>query len=484
VTTSEANSAEVMASLPQPTNLTGAALLTASKLTRLGLRLVFLLAAGRVLGPRLFGIYVLVLAVSQMTAVAAGSGFVDYLTRETAKDERLGWRAGIQLMLLQAGYAIPLGLAAFGLLRLLGYREAVLAAAALMLLTMIPRAASECVQGVLRGLRRYGSFLALDLSAGLVLLGGGCWMLARGGSLRFVVATELAAAVSAGLLGLGLIAAIGRPQRGRLRWRALMRKTLVFNIYPLTISLYDRVDILLLSKLAGDYATGIYGMAYRALSTLQLIPYGVLYSLLPSVARDHWGSSERESLEGAMGLLLNVAFAAILATIAFAGPAVNLLLGPGYAESVPAVEILIWALIPMYLNFAFNTGLLATGNEKVFISTSSFCLGINFAANLLLIPLFSWRAAAALTIVTELALLAQNTYWIRRAIGVVPIPFNAVRTTLIFLGLLAALLVGSQFASPLLVGGGCLLLFLAYFYREGASAQYVAGLRAERARAS
>lgn len=452
----------------------GAALLAASKLARLGLRLVYMVAAARALGPSRFGIYVLLLAVLGMAVVAGGSGFGDYLTREAAKDARLGWRVGIQLAFLRAGYVAPLSLVVLVALWLLGYPVVVLAATAVMFTTLLPRAVSECVQGVLRGVCRYWTYLAIDVSAGLVLVCGGCWLLARGGGLAFVVATELAAATIAGLLALTSALVFGEAERAWVRWRDLVRKTFVFNFYPFATSLYDRIDIVLLSKLAGNLATGIYGMAYRALNALQLVPYGVLFSILPSLSRDSWGPPEKERLQRAMGLLLSVGYVAVLGTVAFASPLVDLLLGPRYAGSVLALEILIWAVIPRNLNFALNTGLLGTGRERVFAFTSSACLAINLAANLVLIPLFSWRGAAAATIITEMALLIQNVYWIRKAIGAIPIPSHVIQSTLAFLGLLAVLIVCGRFAPPTLVGSVCVALFLAYLYHARALGQFAA----------
>jgi O-antigen/teichoic acid export membrane protein len=450
-----------------------AALLTASRFARLGLRLIFMLAAARVLGPGRFGVYVLVLAVLEMVAVAGGSGFIDYLTRETAKDEGLGWRAAMQLTLLRTVYAVPLGAAALGALWLLGYSPAVLGAGAVMFATLIPRAASECVQGVLRGVCRFGSFLAIDVTVGLMLVLGGCWLLVRGGGLGFVMGTELAAAAAAGLLALVLMAVHGNTQRERLAWRGLVRKTLVFNFYPFVTTGYDRIDVVMLSKLAGDVATGIYGMAYRILSALRLIPYGILFSILPSLTRDTWGPAEKERLERAMGLLLSIGYASVLCTVAFAGPAFGLLLGPRYAGSVVALEILAWTLIPANLNFALNTGLLAVGYERAFAYTSSCCLVLNLCANTVLIPLFSWKGAAAATILTDLSSLLLNVYWLRKATGLVPVPVNSLRTSLTFLGLLAALLVGGRFAPSSLVGTFCLLMFFTYLFRTGALRQFV-----------
>jgi O-antigen/teichoic acid export membrane protein len=483
VTVSEANIEVIPNASARAPKFRDAALLTVSQFARLGLRVIFMLAAARALGPDRFGVYVLVLAVLEMSAVAGGSGFGDYLTREAAKDARLGWRAGIQLVLLRAVYAIPLALVALGVLWLLGYPGAVLETVSVMFATLIPRAVSESVQGVLRGVCRYGSFLAIDVTVGIALAAGGGWLLVRGGGLGFVVGTELAASSTAALLALALMVLTGKPQPAWITWRGLVRKTLVFNYYPLATTMYDRIDIVLLSKLAGDFATGIYGVAYRAMGALQLIPYGVLFSILPSITRETWGPSERERLERAMGLLLGVGYLAVLGTVAFAGSAMGLLLGPRYAGSVVAIEILIWAVIPRNLNFGLNTGLLATGRERVFAYTSSACLIVNLAANLVLIPLFSWRGAAAATIITEGTLLFQNVYWVRKTVGLVPMPSHALQTTAAFLGLLAVLMVGGRFTSPLLVGSGCLLLFLVYLYQAQALGQFAATWSSGRGRA-
>src|SRR4029077_11389955 len=114
-----------------------------------------------------------------------------------------------------------------------------------------------------------------------------------------------------------------------------------------------------LSKLAGDYATGIYTVSYRAMNTVQIIPYGVLFSLLPSLSRDSWARASQRQLERALGLLVSVALAAALTTMAFASPATLLLLGPKYLESASALKVLIWAEVLMCINYGLNIALLA-----------------------------------------------------------------------------------------------------------------------------
>ena len=91
----------------------------------------------------------------EFLAVASGSGYADYLTREAARDARVGWGLASQLVLLRIAIAIPVAAIEIGILALLRFAHPVLAGTAWMALTLAPRSFSEAVQGVLRGIRQY-----------------------------------------------------------------------------------------------------------------------------------------------------------------------------------------------------------------------------------------------------------------------------------------------------------------------------------------
>jgi O-antigen/teichoic acid export membrane protein len=461
----------------QAPKISQAVLLTSAQLARVLSRMFFVLAAARALGPAQFGVYTLILAVVEIAAVVSGIGYGDYLTREAARDQRLGWGLGEQLTGLRIAYAVPLAGITLGLLWLFGYPRLVLVATAWMSLTLLPRSLTESVQGILRGLGKCWEYVALDLALGFVLLLGAGMVLARGGGVLTVVATELAAAAVAGAAAFGLTVGLRTKERIRLKWSALFKKSFVFNIYPFVINLYDRIDVLLLSKLGGDYATGIYGAAYRPIGSMQLLPYGVLYSLLPALARGDWRGPERQRLERAMGLLLSAAFVLVLSTMVFADNLVPLILGARFAEAASALKILIWAVILRYLNYALSIGLLAARRERVFIVSSSVCLAVNLSGNLIFIPMFSWRAAAALTIVTELVVLTMNLYWLRQVTGTTLKPIGWARISGVFAGLLVAALAGAKVFPLPVVGTVCLLMFLMYLYRAGMVGEFAAAWR-------
>ena len=100
---------------------------------------------------------------------------------------------------------------------------------------------------------------------------------------------------------------------------------------------------------------------------------------------------------GQSGAETTLAFSMILGTMLLADPAVRFMLGPGYQGSVAVFKILAWATVPSFLNYALNIFLLARNREWVFLRTASVCTVVNVAANLLLIPRYSYIAAAAVT---------------------------------------------------------------------------------------
>ena len=442
-------------------------LLTGSQAVKWSLRLVFVLIVARTLGPDRFGVYALLFAMVEFLAVASGSGYADYLTREASRDARVGWGLPFQLILLRIAIAIPIAAIEIGILTLLRYAHPVLVGTAWMALTLAPRSLSEAVQGVLRGIRRYAGYLVIEVVLGGSLVVGAGILLLRQGSLSWVIATEISASVAASLAALAFALKYKTRETVSLKGSHLVKTSAVFNAYSFIGSLYDRFDVVLLSKLAGDYATGIYSVAYRALGMTQILAYGVLYSLLPVLSRSAGGAEERRRLERAMGFLLSTAFAVVLATVVFAGPAVRLLLGERYAESASALKVLIWAVMLRYVNWALNITLLAAGREKVLVVTSLVCLAGNFIGNLVFIPMYSWRAAAVITIATELVLLVQNLHWVRRALGRVALPWGMARSSGVFTVLLGVALAGRYWGSPLVVGTMCLLIFAAYLYGSG-----------------
>lgn len=445
--------------------LAGATSLSSSQVVRRVFRTLFLLLAARVLGPEVFGLYVLLLTVTEILALVSGAGFGDYLIREVAKAPKLAYQLLFRIAQLRLVYLLFLAAIVIPGLSLLRYSPYVLANAALLSLTLLPRTIVESSQGIIRAMQRFSLILWIELLQGTILLGAGGLLLMRGWGLRGVIWADIAS--------ISLGAALALPMALRLSpdrvqdesgWRQRIRETFAFNLYPLIVNTYDRVDVVLLSKLVGNAAVGIYSLPYRAYAALSILPYGIMGTLLPSLAKSAWDHDERERCGVTMQLLYAVALFLILGAMLLADAAVRFALGPGYQGSAAVLKILAWATIPTFLNYALNAFLLAKNQERVFLRTALVCTVVNVTANLLLIPRYSYIAAAGVTILTELVLLSQNVTLVRKALGYVPMPKQALRNSLVFAATLIVAHESARFLPALGVAAGALAIFAVYLH--------------------
>jgi O-antigen/teichoic acid export membrane protein len=90
----------------------------------------------------------------------------------------------------------------------------------------------------------------------------------------------------------------------------------------------------------------------------------------------------------------------------------------GGAEFLPdgaiALRIVIWSIPVGWINSVTNYTLIALGLERV--QVRAFIAGVlfNLVANLILLPLYSYRAAAVTTILSEVVLLAIFNVYLQR----------------------------------------------------------------------
>ncbi len=154
-----------------------------------------------------------------------------------------------------------------------------------------------------------------------------------------------------------------------------------------------------------DAATGIYAAGYRVVS-LGFVPLmALLRAQDQRFFRQGAGGSAASHRAGlAMsrhGLVATVPVAVALWLLA---PYFDLLLGDDWSEAGDVIRVL--ALLPVIkgFQFAFGNALTAAGNQTARLWLTAAAAGGNFIGNLLLIPRFSWKAAAGTTMVAELGL--------------------------------------------------------------------------------
>lgn len=437
----------------------------AARIARGGFRLAVLLFAARVLTPQEYGTYGLLFTVNETLMFLSGGGFLEYVTRESARYPQLAFARARQVTQLRFAYVTALVLVGWLVMRALAYPQRVLITSLVFSLCLYPRGILDTTKGLLRGAHRFTQVLLVELMEGGVLLIAAVLLLKGGGRLWSLIVAELLAACCGAALSWLLVRGSFKDQeKASLGWREIVRRTFAFNVYSVIVDVYDRVDVIILSKLSGDVAVAMYVIPYRILPLLQVVPYGLMSVALVVLSKHSVTASKNNNSEGMLGVLYAAALLFVLLVTPLADFGVHLLLGPSYAASASILKVLIWAAVPQFMNLALNTILLANHREKWFMMTASVCMVVNISVNIILVPKYSYMAAAGVTILTELVLLVQNVVLVRKAIGYIPRPHRFMATSVTFAVLFAGSIMASRVVPSILVAAVAGTVFFLLLY--------------------
>jgi O-antigen/teichoic acid export membrane protein len=156
---------------------------------------------------------------------------------------------------------------------------------------------------------------------------------------------------------------------------------------------------------------------------LLIIPQYFTQAIFPLMSR--YAHSARDSLMRAyvlsLRLLIMIALP-ISVGIFFVAEGLIMLLGG--AEYLPdsriALQIIIWFLPFSFVNSVTQYVLIAIDQQRFL--TKAFLIGatFNIVANLIVIPVYSYKGAAVVTILSEIVLLAPFYYAVRKHLGPLP----------------------------------------------------------------
>lgn len=254
---------------------------------------------------------------------------------------------------------------------------------------------------------------------------------------------------------------------GLLRWMFFESYPLMFN--NLLANLFFRIDVFLLQPLKGDLILGYYSTAYKFINALNFIPSSFTLAIFPQLSRYSTNSKDamRRALIVAIKLLVWLAIPLTIGIFFLSNELIFIFGGVQYLpDSAIALRWLVWFLPFSYINSVLHYVLIAL-NQQRFL-TKAFLVGLifNVIANLIAIPLLSYRGAALVTVLSEFALLIPFYYSLRQHLGGFPLvdvfwrPVAAgVAMAFAFFFLLPqfGIVLGSVFASLVYIG---LLLLL------------------------
>jgi len=382
----------------------------------------------RYLGQVGFGYYTSALAFIQFFAVLIDFGLqmtTAQLLGKPDQDEAKIFNAIFTFRIISA--IVCLG-ASVGLVWLMPYPYIVKVGASIVSLSFLAITLQSVLISIFQKHLSLAKVAAAEVWGRVVLLLG--TIIATTGALALeqglivmIIATVLGNVVSFGLLYFSA----GRYIKIRLTWDPATLRQIWPIAWPVAVTIamtlvYFRADTIILSLTRSAEEVGIYGATYRVLDIIIQLPYLFLGLLLPLMSqffitrRDMFA----QTVQHAFNFLMIIVLPLIGGTL-MVGPALmTLVAGEEFRQSGEVLKVLIIAGGLIYLGALFGYAIVAAELQKKMIKYYSINALISFFLYITLIPIYSYWAAAWLTVLTEL-MIVLSSYWVlRRHAGVSP----------------------------------------------------------------
>lgn len=192
------------------------------------------------------------------------------------------------------------------------------------------------------------------------------------------------------------------------------------NMISSMIYLYS--DTTMLGILASDAAVGYYTVSSKIYSLLKQVINAVSNVLTPRLSHDFENKAKKNmtnNINSVLGALLVVVIPITMGMLCMGREIILLIAGKEYLEAYPALSILSVTLIfSTYACIFVSVIMLAQRKDKEILIASGISAAVNILLNLILIPQYSYNAAAFTTFISECLMLAMGIYYTRHTIKV------------------------------------------------------------------
>lgn len=379
---------------------------------------VTFVAITRGLGPEAFGDFTAAGAFLFLPVVLADVGLSSAVLREISADpERTepAMRASLPLRALISAAAI---LAAVGVGLALPFTDqtktAILISSVGAFLTLMTLALLPVLQAHLKMQWAVGATVAGRLATLGLTLGA----LGVGLGFKSVVAAQSIGLAVTFLLTLLAVAAQVRltPVLDTRYWRALFSRSLVLGLAIALSLIYFRVDAVLLALLRSPEEVGLYGAAYKFIELAVLVPGAAATSVFPPLARFVAAKDPRAQplVQKAVDVLLATSVPLTVLMLAFPEEIIVLTAGEEFEDAAIALRLLAPYLIFAFVNTVLWRVLIATERDRALLGVSGAVLAFNVIANLIFIPLYGYKAAAVVSVISEALITIPIALAVRR----------------------------------------------------------------------
>ena len=390
----------------------------------LGIKILELLVSvviARYLAPKGYGLLSFAVAFGTLFSILPASGISTLVTRDLARDSSELNRylsVGLALkVLLSILTLITIALAGWWLK--FGFEKWLVVILGSLLVLM--EKFLGFTSSFFGSQQKMGMVAALNLAMRLAWMGSALTVIFLKGGLVAILTTRIL--VSCFVIGFSL--RMIHVRLGKFLWSfdwssalRMFKASLPFALFQVSVMIYVKIDVVMLSLIRGDTMTGWYAVAQRCRSAMGFIPGSVADAALPAMSKFSRASPKKlvDTIHHSCKYLWIISLPLAILISLLARDIVTFLYGDAFGQSVPALSVVIWTMTLSFVNNVFTTTLYAINWERKAGWAVAFGALFNIVTNLMAIPIWGHVGAATTTVLSEAAVFILQWRLVTKAL--------------------------------------------------------------------
>ncbi len=364
----------------------------------------------RALGPADLGKFYFAISVTSIFSIFIDFGLGNVVTREIAKfpdkaKSILGSTIAVKLPM-----ALLTALAIFGWALAWGYDPLTKQLIYISSIVIVLDSFTGIFYAVIRGFHNLKFESLSSILFQLIILVLSLIVIKNQGSIQWLMLTMVAASLFNFVYSLVIVKGVWKLSTKPLWDKQIIKKlfaiALPFGVYVIVQRFYTFFDSVLLFKLAGDRAVGLYQVPFKIIIALQFLPSALVASLYPALS-SYWHKNKEKLIlifEQAIIYCLIIAIPVSFGAIAMADKII-LLFKEGFAETGLLLKVSMLAVPFMFLGFPVGSLLNACDKQKRNTINMAITALVSAGLNIILIPRLGVLGACVTTLITSILML-------------------------------------------------------------------------------
>jgi O-antigen/teichoic acid export membrane protein len=366
--------------------------------------------SARYLGPENYGILSLALALTGIFGILVDLGLSNLIVREISRDKSLSNKYLTNTSIMKFFLGLMTIVLIIITLKIVGYPPEVSNVIYIITASVIISSFSAIFNSIFQAHEKMEYLAIATILNSLLMFVGVIFAISKGYTI-FIFA-YLYFVISLIILFYNLIIYNWKFPSLKMEinfgfWKPTFKEALPFGLSGFFVTIYYWIDSVMLSLMVNNEVVGWYNAAYRIIMVFLFIPIVINTAIFPAMSKFYISSKQslRIAYEKYFNYMIIIGIPLGIGTTLLANRVILLIYGTEYINSIPALQILVWSSVMIFISGSFGRLFEASNKQSIITKITAICAVGNILLNLILIPQFSYIGASIVTVITELAAL-------------------------------------------------------------------------------